>query len=39
MSTDKPRANQSDFVATQKNSIVATTPEGRLVDSTLRWLG
>lgn len=34
MTTDEPRVNQADFVATQKNSMVAIIPGGRLVDST-----
>ncbi|HJT96364.1 MAG TPA: hypothetical protein VJ777_31175 [Mycobacterium sp.] len=33
MTTDKPRVNQSDFVATYKNSVVAIIPDGRVVES------
>ena len=33
MTTDKPRVNQSDFVATYKNSVMAIIPDGRLVES------
>lgn len=34
MTTDKPRINQSEFVATYKDSVVAIIPDGRLVEST-----
>jgi hypothetical protein len=34
MTTDKARVNQSDFVATYKNSVGAIIPDGRLVEST-----
>jgi hypothetical protein len=34
MTTDKPRVNQSDFVATYKDSVVAIIPDGRLVELT-----
>ena len=34
MTTDKPRVNQWDFVATYKNSVVAIIPDGRLAEST-----
>jgi hypothetical protein len=33
MTTYKPRVNQSDFVATYKNSVVAIIPDGRVVES------
>jgi hypothetical protein len=33
MTTDTPLVNQSDFVATYKNSVVAIIPNGRLVES------
>jgi hypothetical protein len=33
MTTDKPRVNRSNFVATYKNSVVAIIPDGRLVES------
>ena len=34
MTIDKPRVNQSDFVATYKDSVVAIIPDGRLVEAT-----
>jgi hypothetical protein len=34
MTADKPRVNQSDFVATYKDSVLAIIPDGRLVELT-----
>jgi hypothetical protein len=34
MTTDKPRVNQSGFVATYKDSVVAIIPDGHLVELT-----
>lgn len=34
MTIEKPRVNQSDFVATYKDSVVAIIPDGRLVKLT-----
>ena len=39
MTTDIPRVNHADFVATQKNSIAAIIPDGRLVDLTVALAG
>ena len=35
MTSDRPRVNQSDFVATQKNRVAAIIPDGRLVEVTV----
>ena len=39
MTSDGPRVNQSDFVATRRSSVAAIIPDGRLVEVTVALAG